>query len=80
MATKVKTDAIHYALESFNRKFEEIQRAVALAKNPSDVGKETSAPETETEEIMTLIREYETVLGEAMDENQTGAKHRACQG
>lgn len=69
VAKKVKTDAIHYALEAFNRKFEEIQRAVALAKNPSDVGERNiRSLETETEEIMTLIREYETVLGEAMDE------------
>lgn len=66
---KVRTDAIHYALERLNKKEEEIRKAVAFAQNPDAVGeKNLKRLEAEIEEILKLIEEYETVLGEAFDE------------
>ncbi len=75
VTNKVKTDAIIYAVERLNAVFNKAKDDIAVS---IDVDKTTQRVtghlKEEAEKVMSLVEEYESILGEAMDEVRQARK------
>ncbi len=69
VSNKVKTDAVIYAVERLNAIFNKAKDDIADSTDVTKTAQRVSGHlKTEAEKVMSLVEEYESILGEAMDE------------
>lgn len=67
--TKVKSDAMIFAIERLNQALDQAKNSIVSSKDTEKVKEQSRiAVQKEADKVMSLVEEYEGLLGEAMDE------------